>query len=65
MKIIRFFLTNNVQFLEVKFSIYLYRPVFVMVIWSENCHKVGAVSTYIGSYTSGHFICLIMKVHMK
>ena len=30
MKTIRVFLSENFQFLEVKFSIYLYRRVFVM-----------------------------------
>ena len=33
MKNIRVFLSDNFQFLEVKFSIYLNRCVFVMLIW--------------------------------
>ena len=32
MKTISFFLSENFQFLEVKFSIYLYRHVFVMIV---------------------------------
>ena len=35
MKNIRVFLTKNVQFLELKFSIYLYRRVFVMCFLSS------------------------------
>ena len=33
MKTIRVFLSENVQFLEVKFSIYLNRRVFVMTVY--------------------------------
>ena len=46
MKIIRvFFLSENFQFLEVKFSIYLNRRVFVMI------HKMLNQSEYSGEQT--------------
>ena len=34
------FLSENVQFLEVKFSIYLNRRVFVMVVTRVHCRRI-------------------------
>ena len=40
MKKYQSFSSENVQDLEVKFSIYLHRRVFVMVLGHPNCHTI-------------------------
>ena len=40
MKTIRVFLSENVQILEVKFSIYLNRCVFVMTVYMHFCEAL-------------------------
>ena len=55
MKYIRVFLSENFQFLEVKFSIYLNRRVFVMRVRGHV--SISSLSTL--SFTSSPFLALL------
>ena len=61
MKIIRFFLTENSQLLEVKFSIYLNRRVFVMEGSRYNLRNANDVKT-INTRTALYFNSFLLSV---